>query len=55
MGVCQFGAVTYSAANNKAVVDQKWCYGCGVCRARCKKEAIRLVERAQVPAAANMW
>jgi Pyruvate/2-oxoacid:ferredoxin oxidoreductase delta subunit len=55
MGVCQFGAVTYSAANNQTVIDQRWCYGCGVCRARCKKEAIRLVQRAQVPVAANLW
>ena len=42
--LCQFGALTYSAANQKAVVDQRWCYGCGVCRATCKKEAIRLEE-----------
>jgi Pyruvate/2-oxoacid:ferredoxin oxidoreductase delta subunit len=53
--LCQFGAVTYSAANQKAVVDQRWCYGCGVCRATCKKEAIRLEERSAVPAAANLW
>ncbi len=55
MSVCQFGAITYSAANNRTVVDQRWCYGCGVCRAKCKKEAIRLEERAKMPAAANLW
>jgi Pyruvate/2-oxoacid:ferredoxin oxidoreductase delta subunit len=53
--LCQFGAVTYSAANQKAVVDQRWCYGCGVCRATCKKEAIRLQERRTIPAVANLW
>ena len=53
--LCQFGALTYSAANQKAVVDQRWCYGCGVCRATCKKEAIRLEERSTIPAVANLW
>jgi Pyruvate/2-oxoacid:ferredoxin oxidoreductase delta subunit len=52
---CQFGALTYSAANQKAVVDQRWCYGCGVCRATCKKEAIRLEGRSSIPAVANLW
>jgi Pyruvate/2-oxoacid:ferredoxin oxidoreductase delta subunit len=53
--LCQFGALTYSAANQKSVVDQRWCYGCGVCRAACQKEAIRLEERRMIPAVANLW
>ena len=53
--VCQFGALTYSAANQKAVVDQHWCYGCGVCRASCKKDAISLADRGAIPAVANLW
>ncbi len=52
---CQFGALAYSAANQKAVVDQRWCYGCGVCRSTCKKTAIHLKERRAVPVAANLW
>ncbi len=52
---CQFGALTWSASNKKAVVDQRWCYGCGVCRAVCKPKAITLVERAQCSVAANLW
>jgi len=52
---CQFGALAYSAANQKAVVDQRWCYGCGVCRSTCKKAAIHLKERRAVPVAANLW
>ena len=52
---CQFGALAYSAANQKAVVDQRWCYGCGVCRSTCKKMAIHLKERRTVPVAANLW
>lgn len=55
LGVCQFGAVTYSPSNKKAVIDQRWCYGCGVCRAACENHAIRLEERARVPVAARLW
>ncbi len=55
MRQCQFGALTWSASNKKAVIDQRWCYGCGVCRAVCKENAIALVDRATVPIAANLW
>jgi len=55
MRQCQFGALTWSASNKKAVIDQRWCYGCGVCRAVCNPKAITLVERAHCPAAANLW
>lgn len=55
MRVCQFGAVSFSASNRKAVIDQRYCYGCGICRSVCGKNAIRLDERAAVPAAANIW
>jgi len=55
MRICQFGAITYSASNKKAVIDQRWCYGCGVCRSACKKNAIRLEERIKVPVAAGLW
>ncbi len=55
MRVCQFGAVTYSAANKKAFIDRRWCYGCGVCRSVCRKNAIHLEERSKIPATANIW
>ncbi len=55
MRVCQFGAMVYSAADEKAFVDQTDCYGCGICRAACKKEAIALKPRAEVPAVASLW
>jgi Pyruvate/2-oxoacid:ferredoxin oxidoreductase delta subunit len=55
MRLCQFGAVTYSASTRKAVIDQRWCYGCGICRSVCKKNAIRLEERAISPVAADLW
>jgi ferredoxin len=55
MRACQFGAIGYSAGNKKAFIDQNHCYGCGVCRANCAKDAIRLVDRASIPAVANIW
>jgi ferredoxin len=55
MRVCQFGAMTYSAANKKAFVDQTACYGCGICRSVCQKDAITLKPRAEVPAVAGVW
>jgi NAD-dependent dihydropyrimidine dehydrogenase PreA subunit len=55
MRQCQFGALSWSASNKKAVIDQRWCYGCGVCRSTCKEKAITLIDRAQVPVAANLW
>ncbi len=42
---CPFGAIRYSAANDKCLIDPNLCYGCGVCRAICKKNAIRLERR----------
>ena len=55
MKVCQFGAISYSGAERKSVVDTRRCYGCGICRAVCSKESISLLERASVPAIANLW
>jgi heterodisulfide reductase subunit A-like polyferredoxin len=55
MRLCQFGAIGYSASSKKAAIDQRWCYGCGVCRSACKSNAIRLVDRIKVPVAANLW
>ncbi len=55
MRVCQFGAIVHSASHKKAVVDQRWCYGCGVCRSACNKNAIKLIDRSRIPAAATLW
>jgi Pyruvate/2-oxoacid:ferredoxin oxidoreductase delta subunit len=55
MRLCQFGALSYSASTEKAVVDQSWCYGCGICRSVCKGNAIRLLDRSSTPAAAHLW
>jgi ferredoxin len=55
MRVCQFGAISYSASEEKSVVDVRSCYGCGICRAACSKDAISLLDRRLVPASANLW
>ncbi|HVP39517.1 MAG TPA: 4Fe-4S dicluster domain-containing protein [Candidatus Saccharimonadales bacterium] len=55
MRVCQFGAIAYSAGTERAAIDPRACYGCGVCRSACTQSAIRLEERAAVPAAAGVW
>jgi Pyruvate/2-oxoacid:ferredoxin oxidoreductase delta subunit len=55
MRLCQFGAMAYSASNRKVAIDQRWCYGCGICRSACPKSAIRLRERTEVPEAAHRW
>lgn len=55
MRLCQFGAIGYSAAQSKIFIDPRRCYGCGICRAVCKSQAIQLQDRSQVSAAASLW
>jgi len=55
MRVCQFGAMAYSIAHEKVVIDPRRCFGCGICRASCTKNAIALDERSSVPIAAHVW
>ncbi len=42
---CQYGAILFSAYNDKCSIDPQRCYGCGICRAVCPNEAISLAER----------
>jgi NAD-dependent dihydropyrimidine dehydrogenase PreA subunit len=44
-GQCPFGAIRYTASQDKCSIDPALCYGCGVCRAACKKDAIKLEPR----------
>jgi Pyruvate/2-oxoacid:ferredoxin oxidoreductase delta subunit len=55
MMLCQFGAIGFSVAEERAVVDARRCYGCGICRAACSMEALSLLDRADEPACANLW
>ena len=51
----QFGAMGYSIAHEKVVIDPRRCYGCGICRASCTENAIELNERSAVPLAEHVW
>jgi len=53
--LCQFGAIVYSPTIAKCYVNQFECYGCGVCRATCPKDAITLRDRNAIPALAEEW
>lgn len=55
MRQCQYGAIRYSSNHKKVVVDATACYGCGVCRAACHRDAITLYERSEDPVAAKIW
>ena len=55
MSQCQFGAQFYSSALGKVYIDPGRCFGCGVCRAECANDAIRLIPRQSVPEVAEVW
>jgi ferredoxin len=55
MRACQFGAMGYSIANNKIIIDPRRCFGCGICRSSCTKDAITLSDRSEVALAAGLW
>jgi len=51
---CQFGALFYSSGLGKVYIDSTRCFGCGVCRAACPKDAITLIPRQESPDAADI-
>lgn len=55
MRMCQFGAIGFSASDKKSTIDQRWCYGCGICRTACSKDAITLKPRREVSAVAKLF
>ena len=55
MSQCQFGAQFYSSALSKVYIDPSRCFGCGLCRATCPNDAIKLVPRHKEPEAADIW
>jgi len=52
---CQFGALKFEVTIEKANIDQFKCYCCGLCETGCPREAIKLVDRASLPALAEVW
>jgi MinD superfamily P-loop ATPase len=55
MRACHFGAISYRLSDEKVHIDPLKCYGCGICRAFCRNDAISLTERLAVAEAANLW
>jgi Fe-S-cluster-containing dehydrogenase component len=55
MKQCQFGAQFYSSLLKRVYIDPQRCFGCGVCMARCKHDAITLRPRQQHPQVSNLW
>lgn len=55
LGSCQFGAIGFSVAEQRAFIDPVRCYGCGICRVPCESEAIHLMPRSDHPIAARLW
>ncbi len=53
--VCSFKAFAPRRKKDKAVIDARKCYGCGICRSACVRDAIALVDRAEVSEAAAIW
>jgi len=52
---CSFGAISYSPSIAKCYINQFQCYGCGVCRAVCTRDAISLRDRNAIPVLAEEW
>jgi heterodisulfide reductase subunit A-like polyferredoxin len=52
---CQFGAMRFSAVDEKVTIDPRQCYGCGVCRSACQRNAISLHAREENPITADIW
>lgn len=51
--VCPFGVIQATRAAVK--LDERVCWGCGICRPHCRTNAITISERCTVPVAADVW
>ncbi len=55
INICPFGALGWDSMSKKIIVANKICYGCGICRVACKKDAITIKDRASISDVANLW
>ena len=55
MKICNFGAISYSPLVHKCYINQFECFGCGVCRAVCARDAITMRDRNAIPVLAKEW
>lgn len=52
---CPFKAITYNIEEKRAMVNIKICFGCGICKNMCPKDAITLISRESIPQIKNFW
>ncbi len=52
---CGFGALAYDEETGKVMVDHALCFGCGLCRVACARDAIALLSRSLIPVASGNW
>ena len=50
--LCPFGAIE---VNGRVSAHADRCWGCGICRSACSKDALTLVDRRTVPGVATLW
>jgi ferredoxin len=55
MKLCNFGAISYSAAVKKCSINQFKCCGSGLCRSTCPTRAITMRDRNTIPMLAKDW
>jgi len=55
INTCTFGSLKYSPTQNKVIVDEMECYGCGLCRNVCPNDAISLIDREKIPQIKDDW
>jgi len=55
MPSCSFGAMRFSRREQRAIIIPSLCFGCGVCRTRCHRGAISLVERESIETLRDEW
>ena len=52
---CPFKAMAFNPTENKAESDKTQCFGCGVCKNLCPKDAITLISRESMSKIKNLW
>ena len=55
MSACYFGAMRFSRREQRVIIIPSLCFGCGVCRTKCSRGAISLVEREHVETIREEW
>jgi len=52
---CQFGAMNFAPTLNRPIIDARKCFGCGLCKESCEQQAIKLIDRNEIPITRGMY